>query len=106
MGRQYFSRNDATAQRKSFRYAAARCAFAPLREKSFQYRFAVAIVVISLLTSSVAGQKIPDAFRGVDATAQLDQTSIGDLKWFEIFKDNQLQKLVRTALVNNYDVRA
>ena len=98
-----FSRKGAKAQRKHFRNAAALCDFAPLREKSS--RLVVAIIVISLLSASVAGQKIPDAFRGVDATAPVDQTSIGDLKWFDVFKDEELQKLVRTALVNNYDVR-
>jgi multidrug efflux system outer membrane protein len=33
------------------------------------------------------------------------QTSIGDLKWFEIFKDEELQKMVRTAMMQNYDLR-
>jgi multidrug efflux system outer membrane protein len=32
-------------------------------------------------------------------------SSIGDLKWFEVFKDEELQKLVRTAIVQNYDLR-
>jgi len=77
-------------------------------------RVATAIVVISLLAASVisvGAQKkspkppIPDAFRGTDPTASVNQTSIGDLKWFDVFKDDQLQKLVHTALVNNYDVR-
>jgi len=77
-------------------------------------RVAAGFVVISLLGGSVisvgAQQKspeppIPDAFRGTDPTASVNQTSIGDLKWFEVFKDDQLQKLVHTALVNNYDVR-
>jgi multidrug efflux system outer membrane protein len=31
--------------------------------------------------------------------------SIADVKWFEIFKDEQLQALIRTALVQNYDLR-
>ena len=31
--------------------------------------------------------------------------SIADLKWFEVFKDEQLQELIRTALVQNYDLR-
>ena len=48
--------------------------------------------------------KTPDTFRGADSTS--DQTSIGDLKWFEVFKDEELQKLVRTAMVQNYDLRA
>ena len=41
--------------------------------------------------------KTPDSFRGADAVAQPIETSIGDLKWFEVFQDEALQKLVRTA---------
>src|SRR6266566_359925 len=76
--------------------------------------FITAIVIVSLLTGGVAGQKkyerplvkTPDTFRGIDATSPIDQASIGDLKWFEVFKDEALQKLVRTAIVQNYDLRA
>lgn len=76
-------------------------------------RFIGAVVVVSLLAGSVAGQKkyerpdvkTPDTFRGADAVAPTDQASIGDLKWFEVFKDDELQKLVRTAVVQNYDLR-
>ena len=31
--------------------------------------------------------------------------SLGDEKWWEVFQDQELQKLIRTALTNNYDVR-
>jgi multidrug efflux system outer membrane protein len=31
--------------------------------------------------------------------------SLADLKWFEVFKDEQLQALIKTALVQNYDLR-
>ena len=34
-----------------------------------------------------------------------DPNSLADLKWFELFKDSQLQELIRTALVENYDIR-
>jgi multidrug efflux system outer membrane protein len=74
-------------------------------------KLSTAIVVVSLLVSSVAGQKknerppIPNEFRSADPNASSDQTSIGDLKWFEIFKDDELQKMVRTAMVQNYDLR-
>ena len=76
-------------------------------------RFAVVLIVLSLLAGSASGQKqyvrpsvnTPDAFRDADATAATDQASIGDLKWFEVFKDEELQKLVRTAMVQNYDLR-
>lgn len=77
-------------------------------------RAVVAMMVISLLATGASGQKkyerppvkAPDRFRGSEATASTDQTSIGDLKWFEVFKDPELQKLVRTAMLQNYDLRA
>jgi len=31
--------------------------------------------------------------------------SLGDEKWWEVFQDEELQELIRTALQNNYDVR-
>src|SRR4029434_4898537 len=46
--------------------------------------------------------EIPPQFR---AAMTPDATSIGDLRWFEIFKDEQLQELIRVALVQNYDLR-
>src|SRR6266567_7016719 len=77
-------------------------------------RFIIVVIVVSLMAGKVAGQKryerpavkAPDTFRGVDTVAPTDQTSIGDLKWFEVFKDEELQKLVRTAMNQNYDLRA
>jgi multidrug efflux system outer membrane protein len=68
---------------------------------------------VNLFAGTVAGQKkyqrppiqSPDVFRGVDSSAAPDQNSIGDLKWFEVFKDENLQNLIRTAMVQNYDLR-
>ncbi len=79
-----------------------------------QKQFIIAVIVVSLLAGSVAGQKkyerpaikTPDTFRGIDTVPPIDQISIGDLKWFEVFKDEELQKLVRAAMVQNYDLRA
>ena len=76
-------------------------------------KLTVAIVVLSLSAGSVAAQKknerppvtVPDEFRGADTNVATDQLSIGDLKWFEIFKDDELQKLVHTAMVQNHDLR-
>ncbi len=62
----------------------------------------VFVLLLSLLPGNVAAQKTPDTFRGSEG---LDQNSIGDLKWFEVFKDPELQQLVRTAMVQNYDLR-
>ena len=39
------------------------------------------------------------------APKQLPGQSLGDEKWWEVFQDQQLQELVRTALKNNYDVQ-
>ena len=72
-----------------------------------------ALLVSSLLAGSVTGQKkyqrpdvsAPDSFRGAETTTP-NPNSIGDLKWFEVFKDEELQKLVRTAIIQNYDLRA
>jgi multidrug efflux system outer membrane protein len=46
----------------------------------------------------------PSTFRG-DTATQPDRQSIADLKWFELFKDEKLQQLIRDALTYNYDVR-
>jgi outer membrane protein, multidrug efflux system len=75
-------------------------------------RLIVIVLVFSLLAGSAAGQKKyqrpavekPDTFRGAETPA-IDPTSIGDLKWFEVFKDEDLRKLVQTAMVRNYDLR-
>jgi multidrug efflux system outer membrane protein len=46
----------------------------------------------------------PQTFRGASADASAS-ASFGDQKWMEVFQDPELQKLIRTALENNYDVR-
>src|ERR1700683_5398219 len=48
----------------------------------------------------------PPAFRGADnAEASDAQHSLGDEQWAEVFREPELQALIRTALANNYDVR-
>ena len=47
----------------------------------------------------------PVNFRAPEGTSTTDPASLGDLKWFEVFKDEKLQELVRTALEQNYDLR-
>jgi outer membrane protein, multidrug efflux system len=72
---------------------------------------ALVIVAAMFLAGCSVGQKYkrpavaaPPSFRG-DTTTAPDPTSLADLKWFEVFKDPELQELVRKALVNNYDLR-
>jgi outer membrane protein, multidrug efflux system len=70
------------------------------------------VVIVGLLAGCTVGPKYrkpivqpPSTFRGAgDAAAAPDPNSMADLKWFEVFKDERLQELVRTALVNNYDL--
>jgi multidrug efflux system outer membrane protein len=49
----------------------------------------------------------PPAYRGADETAvsSASQGSLGDEQWPEVFREPELQSLIRTALANNYDVR-
>lgn len=47
----------------------------------------------------------PEQFRGALPAINPDKQSIADLKWFEVFRDEELQELVRTALAQNYDLR-
>lgn len=47
----------------------------------------------------------PAQFRAPEPLPAQQAASIADLKWFEIFRDDQLQALIRTALVQNYDLR-
>src|SRR5579871_2026752 len=52
------------------------------------------------------GVQIPENFRAPGPLAAPKAESLADLKWFEVFNDDQLQNLIRTALIQNYDLRA
>ena len=47
----------------------------------------------------------PQSFRAPDPLPPGQADSFADLKWFEVFKDEQLQALIRHALQRNYDLR-
>ncbi|MFL6334515.1 MAG: efflux transporter outer membrane subunit [Pyrinomonadaceae bacterium] len=80
-------------------------------------RSIVLLLVVCLAQSAAVGQSgqkqnlpppvplvpAPDDFRG--AVAPPDVQSLADAKWFEVFKDEKLQELIREALFHNYDVR-
>jgi len=42
---------------------------------------------------------------GSSSSGNTASASLGDERWWEVFRDSQLQDLIRTALKNNYDVR-
>ena len=48
---------------------------------------------------------LPQSFRAPEPLPPSQAASIADLKWFEVFHDEKLQELVRTALERNYDLR-
>jgi multidrug efflux system outer membrane protein len=47
----------------------------------------------------------PAEFRGQAPDAPAGAESLGDVAWWQIFQDETLQSLIRTALVENYDLR-
>jgi multidrug efflux system outer membrane protein len=50
---------------------------------------------------------VPPVYRGLapEEAAKSDARSLADEKWWEVFQDEQLKELVKTALQQNYDVR-
>jgi len=49
---------------------------------------------------------VPSAFRDVSRTdAEAQTTSLADLRWSELFNDDALRSLVRTALADNFDLK-
>ena len=77
-------------------------------------RSLLASLLIALLTSGCTvgpdykrpTATVPTEFRGVSSEAsKAAAASLGDQKWWDVFRDEQLQSLVRTAIQQNYDVR-
>jgi multidrug efflux system outer membrane protein len=48
---------------------------------------------------------VPESFRAPEPLPQAQGASLADLKWFEVFRDPQLDDLIKVALVQNYDLR-
>jgi outer membrane protein, multidrug efflux system len=75
----------------------------------------VALLVPLLLSSGCAvgpnykkpAASVPATYRGLtpEEAAKTQPTSLGDQKWWDIFQDEQLRSLIRTALQQNYDLR-
>jgi outer membrane protein, multidrug efflux system len=74
-------------------------------------RIIVALLILTTTQTLVIGQKkyqrpkveTPTIYRA-DPT-QPTQQSLGNEKWFDVFKDEKLRDLIRAALENNYDLR-
>jgi multidrug efflux system outer membrane protein len=48
---------------------------------------------------------VPANFRGPEPLPAAQAASLADSKWFEVFRDEKLQDLIRVALQQNYDLR-
>jgi multidrug efflux system outer membrane protein len=48
---------------------------------------------------------VPPEFRGQSPDVPASEKSLGDLAWWEVFRDDALQELLRTAFEANYDLR-
>jgi len=77
-------------------------------------RLSLLTAAIGLLTGCTVGPKYirpnytaPPAFRGPDgaAVASDPARSLGDEQWAAVYREPELQALIRKALANNYDVR-
>src|SRR5437660_485702 len=75
---------------------------------------AVLLVVVGLTCGCAVGPNYkkpvvntPPVYRGVtpEEAAKGEARSLADEKWWEVFQDEQLKELVKTALQQNYDVR-
>jgi outer membrane protein, multidrug efflux system len=73
--------------------------------------FAVCAAYLLLLGGCTVGPRYkrppvaaPDNYR-YQTPAPAATTTLGDEKWWQVFQDEELQKLIRTALAQNYDVR-
>jgi outer membrane protein, multidrug efflux system len=82
------------------------------------YKLTSQIIFAALLPVVIAGCNVgpryarpaypnPPVFRGADeAVVESDaKNSLGDEQWSQVFREPELQALIRTALVNNYDIR-
>jgi outer membrane protein, multidrug efflux system len=74
----------------------------------------IALVGSAMLVGCMAGPKYrrpavqtPAAFRDLSENPQLQSqtASYADLPWWQVFQDQKLQELIRTALQQNYDLQ-
>lgn len=77
-------------------------------------RYSGVFAVALLLTGCTVGPNyqrpatpVPPTYRGTDntQTSATDTASLGDEKWWTVFKDPVLQNLIRTALKQNFDLQ-
>src|SRR5262244_3768924 len=82
------------------------------RDTDMRASYVAIAVVATVLTGCTVGPNykrpqvaVPPTFRAPAPLPEQQAASLADLKWFEVFHDDKLQELVRTALVENYDLQ-
>src|SRR5690242_13825836 len=82
------------------------------REIDVKTPFIVSVLAASLFIGCAVGPdyhrpvvQTPSTFRAPTTQPTPEAASLADLKWWEVFKDDKLQELIRTSLVENYDLR-
>lgn len=76
-------------------------------------RFLIILVTLAICGCAVGPDYkrppylVPETFRGEGPgiPTQPADASFGDVRWFDVFQDPQLQNLIRSALQENYDVQ-
>jgi outer membrane protein, multidrug efflux system len=85
-----------------------------MRQPTSRFLFGVACVAVVILSGCTVGPKYArpqtpaaPSFRGADdaAISSDPEGSIGDQQWSQIFREVELQELMKRALAGNYDVR-
>src|ERR1700747_911702 len=82
-------------------------------ETEMKLYFSIAIAAVALLLAGcTVGPNykrpqvpVPASFRAPEPLPENQAASLADLQWFEVFRDEQLQQLIRSALARNYDLR-
>jgi len=76
------------------------------------YRITAVLITAGWMTGCTLGPNYhcpavlaPQAFRAPNPLPAPQASSLADLKWWEVFRDEKLQDLIRAALAANYDLR-
>jgi len=77
-----------------------------------KHRAIAVLVAMGLLTGCALGPNyqrppvaVPQSFHAPETLPTGEAASLADLKWWQVFRDEELQRLIRTALDQNFDLR-
>jgi multidrug efflux system outer membrane protein len=77
-----------------------------------RHRLIAVLIATSFLTNCTLGPdyhrpsvQVPQAFHAPNPLPGSQAASFADLTWWQVFRDEELQSLIKTALEQNYDLR-